>query len=536
MEFGIEKRLFFRNAIGEYQRSSNAANISFDSELGSAHGGCLQTTPKIFRFSKSKSKQNINHKFRHPPQYEQSKSFPLREKPSENIPIANDVTTNGDLQFQTQQHSLEKSADNTNLAFIADEACKEISTNYETNDQIARKTNLDNAGDAGDGYYTTEEVDVDEELNNSLEILESHNSSNTENFPNSIETQQNSFISRKMFSNFQNSGKSHSNKNKKYNKGSIFSFKIKKSPKRSDAKGHKGLNNPLAVTDELAPPSIVISPPTPSPKMSPVCPSNSVPHEQERQPLPSSPVKEETKVTKKDRKKEPSQGKQPIHRISKKNNSASISSEKTGKRTETKNSKSEGKSKADITLNEDTIYHFRDADDDDPSDVVILAEADISPTEIYKQAEKKNNSDKNGTPAKRSMENEIDNRPSKKKEKSNKSSNVFKMFNNNRRESEKEKRNKKIKHSQDASDDYLMTEEAIKDSYINESIGNKNTTVADPNDSSEESPPLNNFKNLKSNPDLAGEKFTSEYQVKITLTFRNEIQEFARNEEAQGQT
>ena len=134
------------------------------------------------------------------------------------------------------------------------------------------------------------------------------------------------------------------------------------------------------------------------------------------------------------------------------------------------------------------------------------------------------------------MENEIDNRPSKKKGKSNKSSNVFKMFNNNRRESEKEKRNKKIKHSQDASDDYLMTEEAIKDSYINESIGNKNTTVADPNDSSEESSPLNNFKNLKSNPDLAGEKFTSEYQVKITLTFRNEIQEFARNEETQGQT
>ena len=513
MEFGIGKRLFFRNAIGEYQRSSNAANISFDSELGSAHGGCLQTTPKIFRFSKSKSKQNINHKFRHPPQYEQSKSIPLREKPSENIPIANDVTTNGDLQFQTQKQSLEKRADNTNLAFIADEACKEISTNYETNDQIAKKTNLDNTGDAGDGYFTTEEVDVDEELNNSLEILESHNSSNTENFQNTIETQQNSFISRKMFSNFQNSGKSHSKKNKKYNRDSIFSFKIKKSPKRSDA---KGLNNPLAVTDDLSPPSIVISPPTPSPKMSPVCSANSVPHEQERQPPTSSPVKEETKVNKKDRKKEPSQGKKTIHRISKKNNSASISSNKTGKRTETKSSKSEGKSKADITLNEDTIYHFRDADDDDPSDVVILAEADISPAEVYKQAEKKNKSEKNGTPSKRSMDNEIDNRPSKKKEKSNKSSNVFKMFNNNRRESEKEKRNKKIKHSQDASDDYMMTEEAIKDSYINECLGNKNTTFADLNDSSEESPPLNNFKNLKWNPDLAGEKFTSEYRVKIT--------------------
>merc|ERR1711894_569733 len=103
----------------------------------------------------------------------------------------------------------------------------------------------------------------------------------------------------------------------------------------------------------------------------------------------------------------------------------------TGKRTETKYSKSEGKSIADITLNEDTIYHFRDADDDDPSDVVILAEADISPAEVYKQAEKKNKSEKNGTPSKRSMDNGIDNRPSKKKKKSNKSSNVFKMFNNN---------------------------------------------------------------------------------------------------------
>ena len=102
----IGKQLFFRNAIGEYQRSSNAANISFDSELGSAHGGCLQTTPKIFRFSKSK--QNYNHRFRPPPQYQPPNNIPLREKASEQNKIANEVTTNGDLKYKTQHQSLEK--------------------------------------------------------------------------------------------------------------------------------------------------------------------------------------------------------------------------------------------------------------------------------------------------------------------------------------------------------------------------------------------------------------------------------------------
>ena len=413
------------------------------------------------------------------------------------------MTTNGDFKYKTQHQSLEKKADNTNLAFIEDEACREISAKYNTNDQIGNKNHvLDNTGD---GYFTTEEVDVDEELNNSLEILESPNSSNTEDFTNAIETkQQNSFISRKMFSNFQNSGKSQSKKSKKYNGSSIFSFKNRKSPKKSEAKGNI---NPLAVTDDLAPPSIVISPPTPSPKMSPASASN-FPHlDQETQAQPSSPVKEESQATKKDRKKEPSKEKQPNHRFSKKNNSASISSNKTGKRTEKKYSKSKGKPKEEININEDTIYHFRDAEDDDPSDVVILAEAVISPAEVFKQSEK-SNCDKNEAPSKRSMETEVDNTPTKKIEKGNTSSNVFKLFNNNRKASDREKRNKKIKHSKDACDDYLLTGEAIKDSYINECLGNANSTAADHNDSSEESPPLSNFKNLKSNPDLAGEKFT----------------------------
>ena len=143
----------------------------------------------------------------------------------------------------------------------------------------------------------------------------------------------------------------------------------------------KGQHNPLSVTDDLATPSIVISPPTPSPKMSPVSSDNSPPLEQERQVLPPSPVKEEPKVIKKDKKKEPSKERQPNQRFSKNNNSASTSSNKTAKRKEKNKPKSEGKSKQsdEMTLNEDTIYHFRDAEDDDPSDVVILAEAVISP-------------------------------------------------------------------------------------------------------------------------------------------------------------
>ena len=505
----IGKQLFFRNAIGEYQRSSNAANISFDSELGSANGGCLQTTPKIFRFSKSK--QMHNHRFRPPPQYQPSNNIPMREKASSdsNNSRANGEKRNDGLQFPTQEQSLEKRADNTNLAFIGDEECREIVTKYETNDQIANKNHVLDIN-TGDGYFTTEEVDVDEELNNSSEIHD--NSSSSVHFPNIMETpnqtiQQNSFISRKMFSNFQNSGKRKSNQNKKSNKSSIFSFKIKKSsPKRSEAKGQ---HNPLSVTDDLAPPAIVISPPTPSPKMSPVSSDNSPPLEQERQVLPPSPVKEEPKVIKKDKKKEPSKERQPNHRFSKNNNSASTSSNKTAKRKEKNKPKSEGKSKQsdEMTLNEDTIYHFRDAEDDDPSDVVILAEAVISPAEVHKQPEKRESEKKEAT-SKRSIENEIDNRPSKKKEKGNISSNVFKIFNNNRKESDRGKRNKKIKRSQEANDNYLFTAEAIKDSYIHEYSDNKETTSADREDSSDESPPLNNFRNLKSNPDLAGDTFT----------------------------
>ena len=423
----------------------------------------------------------------------------MREKAASdsNNSKANGEKSNGGLQEQ----SLENREDNTNLAFVGDEACREIGTKYETNDRISNKNHVLDIN-TGDGYFTTEEVDVDEELNNSLEIHD--DSFNSVNFPITLDTpnqttQQNSFISRKMFSNFQNSGKSKSNQNKKSTKSSIFSFKIKKSPKRSGAKGQ---HNPLSVTDDLAPPSIVISPPTPSPKMSPVSSDNSPPLEQERQVLPRSPVKE---VTKKNKKKEPSQERQPNHQISmnNNNNSASISSNKTAKRKEKKKSKSEGKPKQndELTLNEDTIYHFRDAEDDDPSDVVILAEAVISPAEVHKQPEK-SEIDKKEATSKRSVDNENDKTPSKKKGKENKSSNVFKIFNNNRRESDQ-----KIKHSPEAKDNYLMTAKALKDSYINEYSGNKDTACADPEDSSDESPSLNNFRNLRSNPDLAGDTF-----------------------------
>ena len=84
---------------------------------------------------------------------------------------------------------------------------------------------------------------------------------------------------------------------------------------------------------------------------------------------------------------------------------------------------------------------------------------------------------------------------------------MFKIFNNNRRESDRGNRNKKIKHSPEAKDNYLMTAKALKDSYINEYSGNKDTACADPEDSSDERPSLNNFRNMRSNPDLAGDTF-----------------------------
>ena len=420
----------------------------------------------------------------------------MRERTSENIAKPNNVTP-GDLQFQSQQQqqeqTVEKKLDNTNLAFIGDEECGDISTKYETNEQTSNKKNL---ADNSDGYFTTEEVDVDEELNNSFKNVQSTNSLNSETLPSfspDHKLHQNSFISGKMISNFQNPGKKSQSNKQKSNTRSIFSFKKRKSVKKSEPRGR---NNPLHVTDDLATPSIVLTPPTPSPKVSPVPPLNSLPEPAERPSLPSS--KEESKTPRNGRKK-----KQPKNRFSSKN-SADKSSKvlvKTSKRNGQKSRLDEKATPTEdaVTLNQDVIYHFKDDDDDPSEDVVILAEAVISPTEVFKPSEKSESDTKT---SKRSLENESQCSPSKKKEKGIKKSKMFNIFNNNVKEAKREKGKRKVRKTPGESDDYLMTEADLKDSYINAHT----SPLEDLDDSLEESPPLTNFRNLASNPDLAGKK------------------------------
>ena len=152
-----------------------------------------------------------------------------------------------------------------------------------------------------------------------------------------------------------------------------------------------------------------------------------------------------------------------------------------------------------MTLNQDVIYHFKDDDDDPSEDVVILAEAVISPTEVFKPSEKSESDTKT---SKRSLENENQCSLSKKKEKGIKKSKMFNIFNNNVKEAKREKGKRKVRKTPGENDDYLMTEADLKDSYINAHT----SPLEDLDDSLEESPPLTNFRNLASNPDLTGEK------------------------------
>merc|ERR1711879_67975 len=146
-------------------------------------------------------------------------------------------------------------------------------------------------------------------------------------------------------------------------------------------------------------------------KVSPVPPLNSLPEPAEIPSLPS--CKEESKSLRNDKKK-----KLPKNRFSSKN-SADKSSKglvKTSKRNGQKSSLDEKATPTEdaVTLNQDVIYHFKDDDDDPSEDVVILAEAVISPTEVFKPSEKSESDTKT---SKRSLENENQCSLSKKKEK-----------------------------------------------------------------------------------------------------------------------
>merc|ERR1711879_607651 len=84
-----------------------------------------------------------------------------------------------------------------------------------------------------------------------------------------------------------------------------------------------------------------------------------------------------------------------------------------------------------------------------------------------------------------------------------KKSKMFNLFNNNVKEAKREKGKRKVRKTPGESDDYLITEAELKDSYINAHT----SPLEDLDDSLEESPPLTSFRNLASNPDLAGIKF-----------------------------
>ena len=181
-----------------------------------------------------------------------------------------------------------------------------------------------------DDYYT-KEVDVDADYNENVSVKSSN--SNIDISSSKITDQENqvdqqSFISPKMISSFQNNdGKNmRSTKENSFSKShSIFSFKKSKksSPKIQNTKNsslmkaeaERGKDNPINVTDDLDPqeslqtPSVVLTPPTPSPKMSTATqsqsPNSSPQRHSPKQILPPGNLVKESKSNKSKNKKSP---------------------------------------------------------------------------------------------------------------------------------------------------------------------------------------------------------------------------------------
>ena len=335
--------MLFYSRIVTGESGRDAANISFESELG--RPGCLhQTTPKMFRFSSAKSRGQARPRPQPPLQHQQQHQQQQQEQQQQQQQRSRDQPQKaGQVQTQapltcdkSQVSTLNQSQENnTNLAFISDELeMTETKSGQNINgfvgeyDPPVAVDSSKHSEITSDDYYT-KEVDVDADYNENVSVKSSN--SNIDISSSKITDQENkvdqqSFISPKMISSFQNNdGKNmRSTKENSFSKShSIFSFKKSKksSPKIQNTKNsslmkaevERGKDNPINVTDDLDPqeslqtPSVVLTPPTPSPKMSTATqsPNSSPQRHSPKQILPPGNLVKESTSNKSKNKKSP---------------------------------------------------------------------------------------------------------------------------------------------------------------------------------------------------------------------------------------
>lgn len=284
-------KIYFRKDNGNFDGFPNGgANISFESENYQA--GCLQTTPKIFRFSNNKYNRQKNAK-------QMPSNIPMGSRcKEENInnphPSTHRIQLQDEKFAKENQNILQNHRQNnfaTNDAFIHDIEGNQFGSDqleqenhlveYENQLKLSRQSGSIKSDDEQykssqreNFEYFTKEVDVDEDINyaeNENDLLEEFGQQ---------PQQQHSFISSKMKSNFQNHNQQK--KHKSPTKSKLFSFnktsKRGKNSKYEDSLRDErivGQDNPIAVNDDDDHqfPSVILTPPTPSPKMSTSSPS-----------------------------------------------------------------------------------------------------------------------------------------------------------------------------------------------------------------------------------------------------------------------
>ena len=379
-----------------------------------------------------------------------------------------------------------------------------------------------------DKFNTSREVNVDEDFdeNENLSVKSANNSclnfapeneESWETHDSNVSNNHTSFISPQMKDNFQKSGKQNKDvppksKQTKSKSGSIFSsfkktkrtpsFKTKPKLSRLSQAAVKGQENPgLEFEEPLSTPSVVLTPPTPSPE---------VPHSHVSPPsvkannsvvtAPWRPLVSKTIISSSNKQQRGGQTQQTKSNLGKQYERKSPPREQEVKTKPPKKLKKEKKRKSDSKNFPIEILLNDISDEEDPA--VVLAEAVIAPPSASPMPPSNQeviNNDTNNIERKFKRKVELKEVPVPN-EVAKKSSNIFKMF-----KSSDEKPRKKAK------DDLMMTENSVKDVYITGNYGQESGTVDNDDD---HSPPVVHFKNLAADPDLKGMRFKNVKEVK----------------------
>ena len=272
--------------------------------------GCLQTTPRIFRFSNKKS-SSTNQR----PKYN-SNSIPMN-RPNK---FENYQRNGGNIKNISGKATHQEK---TNFGFISEEnieyekQCKPDPTKSlnDTRESVMSAKNINTSFqnesfdtdpiDAVDfrhyehqiiDRYFTKEVDVDADINENISIR-SYNSNVSVDIDKEeynqdcrivedLQQNKSSFISPKMISSFQNHDKTkhkrHQNQKETKKNKNIFGFQKSQTSSKSKHRNIpikiEGRDNPINVIDDndVSPstPSVILTPPTPSPEITKLASNN----------------------------------------------------------------------------------------------------------------------------------------------------------------------------------------------------------------------------------------------------------------------